>query len=209
MQENKYLFLLDPGHGGVIDGVPQTEGKRSPKWKDGSQLFEGEFTRAIVDSLMKTSPLMKIECRNLVPELEDISLRERVQRASTFKDCYKDKKCIYVSIHANAGGGRGYEVFTSPGITEADSIATVFVKKFAETFPMVRIRTDMTDGDPDKEAGFYVLKNTSMPAILTECFFMDNEHECKSYLMTREGRHNIALAHLAAMVEIERGGLPE
>ena len=40
---SKYLWLFDNGHGGIIDGVYQTAGKRSPKWEDGTQLFEGEF----------------------------------------------------------------------------------------------------------------------------------------------------------------------
>jgi N-acetylmuramoyl-L-alanine amidase len=201
---NKYLFILDAGHGGLIDGIPQTPGKRSPVWKDKTILFEGEFTRAIVDALIKASPLLGIECVNLVPELTDIPLGMRVKRADIIKNKNKDKKCVYVSIHANAGGGKGIEVFTSPGLTEADAIATIFIKKLSDTFPMVRMRTDMSDGDPDKEAGFYVLKNTSMPAILTENFFMDNEYECKHYLMTEEGRHNIMLAHLAAMVTLEK-----
>ena len=39
---NKYLWLLDPGHG--ID----TPGKRSPLWPDGTQLMEFEFNRDIV-----------------------------------------------------------------------------------------------------------------------------------------------------------------
>ena len=51
--ESKYLWILDNGHGGMIDGVYQTPGKRSPVWPDGTQLFEGEFNRAIVDRLMK------------------------------------------------------------------------------------------------------------------------------------------------------------
>ena len=41
--ESNYLWILDNGHGGMIDGVYQTPGKRSPVWPDGTQLFEGEF----------------------------------------------------------------------------------------------------------------------------------------------------------------------
>jgi N-acetylmuramoyl-L-alanine amidase len=49
---SKYLWLFDNGHASIVDGNPQTEGKRSPKWPDGTQLFEGEFNRAIVQRLM-------------------------------------------------------------------------------------------------------------------------------------------------------------
>jgi N-acetylmuramoyl-L-alanine amidase len=34
-----------------------------------------------------------------------------------------------------------------------------------------KIRKDMSDGDPDKEANLYVIKNTKCPAVLTENFF--------------------------------------
>ena len=43
----KLVILLDAGHGGIIDGEYQTSGKRSPKWGDGSQYFEGKGNRQI------------------------------------------------------------------------------------------------------------------------------------------------------------------
>ena len=48
--DSKYIWILDNGHGGIINGVYQTAGKRSPIWADGTQLFEGEFNRAIMGS---------------------------------------------------------------------------------------------------------------------------------------------------------------
>lgn len=189
------IFLLDPGHG------RDTKGKRSDKWEDGSQLFEWEFTRAIVDRIVRWAPIFGLECTNLVPEDEDVSLTERVRRANL----YGGRGVVYVSIHANAGGGRGIEVFTSPGQTASDTIATVFINKLMSIYPAMHKRADMSDGDPDKEARFYVLTKTAMPAILTENLFMDNERECKQILMTDSGRDRIALAHIAAMVEVNRG----
>ena len=38
---SKYLYIFDPGHGGLVDGKYQTAGKRSPKFADGKVLFEG------------------------------------------------------------------------------------------------------------------------------------------------------------------------
>lgn len=199
----KHIFLLDPGHGGLINFVPQTEGKRSPKWDDCTILYEGEFTRDIVALILQWAPLFDVQCLNLVEEKEDISLKERVRRANGIMR-YEHHNCIYISIHANAGGGSGIEVFTTPGMTSSDAIATVFLKKLNAIFPAVRMRTDLSDGDPDKEANFFVLRKTAMPAILTENFFMDNEIECKEILMKKSGRHKIALAHIAAMVEIDK-----
>jgi len=200
----RYTWLLDNGHGGIIDGVYQTAGKRSPVWADGSQLFEGEFTRSIVNRLAEMLTGAGINYVVVTPELRDISLTERVRRANAH---HSGKECIFVSIHSNAGGGSGYEVYTAPGETTSDLVADVFFAKFAEEFPGCRMRDDMTDGDVDKEADFYVLRHTKMPAILTECFFMDCEPECRRILMTEEGRDRIASAHFEAIKQIEELGV--
>lgn len=201
---SRYLWLLDNGHGGVIDGLYQTEGKRSPKWDDGAILYEGEFNRSIVNRLIEMLTADRVSYVNIAPELEDIALNERVRRANNY---HHQRNCIYVSIHANAGGGTGYEVYTSPGETDSDAVATVFFNEFKNEFPDIRMRADTLDGDVDKEANFYVLTRTRMPAILTENFFMDNEQECRECLMTREGRDRIARAHYAAIMSIEEKGL--
>lgn len=199
------LWLLDPGHGGIINGIYQTSGKRSPTWQDGlisSVLYEGEFTRDIVRQLADLLKWAGIEHRIIVKGNEDMPLSQRVRHANTW-----NSNAVYVSVHANGGGGRGYEVYTSPGQTKSDEIATVFLDTFAQVFPEARPRLDISDGDPDKEAKFYVLVKTVMPAILTECFFMDTEDECRKYLMTPEGRRLIALAHYQAIAHIEKEGV--
>lgn len=192
----KRTVLLDNGHGGIINGVYQTSGKRSPQWEDGSQLFEGEFTRHIVNGIISKLTELDIPYVNIAPELEDISLSTRVNRANNYSNS------VYVSVHANAGGGKGFEIFTSHGSTKSDVFAEVFVEEFAKEFPTIKIRADKSDGDSDKEANFYVLKNTRMPAVLTENFFMDTEHECREYLMTENGRQRIIDFHVKAIQRI-------
>ena len=202
--QGRYIWLLDNGHGGIINGKYQTAGKRSPIWRDRSQIFEGEFNRAIVARIMERCCMEGLRYVNLVPEAVDISLDERVERANAF---HHMGECIFVSVHANAGGGTGYEVFTSRGTTRSDRIADIFLQKFAEEFPNIPLRTDMLDGDADKEKNFKVLRYTKMPAILTENFFMDNDLECNKYLMSRDGRDRIAHAHFMAMLHIEKHGI--
>ena len=153
---------------------------------------------------MKWAPFFGVDCSSLVHGQEDFPLSGRVRRANDIAREHSDRSCIYISIHANAGGGHGIEVFTSLGQTRSDAIATVFLEEFNTVFPEARLRTDESDGDPDKEANFYVLRKTTMPAILTENFFMDNKKECREYLLSEDGRNDIALAHLAAMVEINK-----
>ena len=203
---SRYPWLLDNGHGGVIDGLYQTPGKRSPVWSDGSILYEGEFNRAIANRLVEMLTIDRVSYVNITPEYEDISLNERVLRANSY---HSQADCVFVSIHSNAGGGKGYEVYTSKGQTLADKVADVFFEKFKQEFPEAKMRSDTSDEDFDKEANFYVLKHTKMPAVLTENFFMDNEHECKTYLMTHEGRDRIAGAHYNAIKHIEKHGLSD
>ena len=205
---SKFLWILDNGHGGIINGVPQTEGKRSPVWDDGTQLFEGEFNRAIVNRLVEELTKHNINYVKLTPSDNDISLYERVIRAKAWCQA---ADCILVSIHANYGDGTGkasgVEVFTTVGDTESDKIAQVFINKWAEIQPKVRIRTDKQDGDDDKEENFAILRKVPCPAILTENLFMDNEYECRKWLMTDVGRTEIVDVHLAAILEIEKHGL--
>ncbi len=194
------IVLLDNGHGGLINSEYQTSGKRSPIWDDGSQLFEGEFNRAIVNGIVQELTHLHIPYVNIAPEYWDVSLETRVKRANK----YADKKCFYLSVHANAGGGKGSEFFTSPGDTKSDQIATLFGEMYKEEFPDRILRTDFSDGDLDKEEHFYVLTKTIMPAILTENFFMDTEEECKTILMTKEGREKIIKFHLDAILRVKK-----
>lgn len=190
------IWLLDPGHN------KSTPGKRSPEY-GGQVLREYEFTRDIVRQLAALLKWAGIEHRVLLkPEEDNVSLSERVRRANIWNG-----HAVYVSVHANAGGGHGYEVYTSPGQTKSDAIATKFLESFATVFPEATPRTDISDGDPDKEAEFYVLVKTKMPAVLTESFFMDNKADCQKYLMTDEGRHLIAFAHYQAIANIEKKGV--
>lgn len=192
------MIILDNGHGGLINGIYQTPGNRSPVWADGSQLFEGVFNRIIVKGIAKELEKLNIKHLVLVDTEEDISLQRRVKMANKH-----GKNNVYLSVHANASGGKGFEIFTSRGDTTADLLPKYFVEEVINEFPKVRIRGDMRDGDIDKEANFYVLKHTVMPAILTENFFMDNEKECKEILMTKLGRQKIINYHVNAIVRIK------
>ena len=65
------------------------------------------------------------------------------------------------------------------------------------------MRKDTTDGDPDKESNFYVLVNTSMPAILSENFFMTNSDNCHRYLLSEQGRDRVAKIHFQMIQQME------
>jgi N-acetylmuramoyl-L-alanine amidase len=186
--------IIDNGHG------ENTPGKRSPVWADGKQLFEYEFNRDIVQRIFAALGKFGINRHILVPEYTDVSLAERCRRVNALYA--KDRTAFLLSIHANAGGGTGWECYTSPGKTKADGMSTIFYEQAEKTFGKEwKIRKDLSDGDPDKEENFYILKNTACPAVLTENFFMDTERDCR-YIMSEAGRQAVADMHVEAIKKI-------
>ncbi len=185
-------ILIDNGHG------INTRGKRSPVWAGGLQLFEYEFNRDIANRVFRTLKKERVDCELLTPEINDVSLTERIRRANAW---YVEKTCFLVSIHANAGGGTGWEVFTSPGQTESDAYATVFFNEAKTWLPDFRMRADWSDNDPDKEAKFYILTKTMCPAVLTENLFMDTLEDCM-FLLSEEGREIISRIHINSILKI-------
>ena len=63
-----------------------------------------------------------------------------------------------------------------------------------------RIRTDMSDGDMDWEEGFYILRKSLCPAVLTENFFMDSRSDLE-YLQSRAGKQAVVDTHMEGIVE--------
>lgn len=190
--------LIDNGHG------ENTPGKRSPVWSDGSQLFEWEYTRQIAVRVENELRRLGVDVERIVKENTDVSLSERVKRANEIAAKYGKSKTIIVSIHCNAssnGKGTGWEIHTSPGKTKADDLAQIFWDTAKAMFGgSWAIRGDWSDGDGDWESNFYILKQTSCPAVLTENFFMDNEKDCK-FLLSPDGKSQIIKLHVDSIIK--------
>lgn len=178
--------ILDNGHGGVINGIYQTPGKRSPNWEQGI-LYEGMFNRWVVNRIIEKLDRLKIPYYHISPENTDVSLEARVNRANRIYDA--DRNVWILSVHANAGGGTGIEGFTTLGNTVSDEIGDLILENLEHDLPDVRMRFDWTDGGRDKEKDFVILKKPKAPSCLIECGFMDNRSDYallwnESYLNT-------------------------
>lgn len=203
------LVLLDPGHGGIINRQYVTPGKRSPKFEDGTQLFEGVYNRLIVKQIHQKiidAALPDIKVYNVASGEEDAHLSRRVKFANDLWLNAGRPPAIYISIHGDANGdgsnwdqASGISVFTSKGQTKSDIFASILIDKLDDIITGVKWRKDDTDGDPDKEENFYVLKETLMPAILSENGFFTNKEECKK-MLTKEWQEQITQAHFAAIL---------
>ena len=198
--KNEFHILLDNGHG------ENTPGKRSPIWSDGTQLFEYKFNRCIVEGIAKRLKELNILHEIIVPEIKDISLSERVKRINKYSELYGTRNCLMISIHANAGGGTGWECYTTIGKTNSDIYAELFYEAAEWMWDndndkeKRKIRYDLTDGDKDKEANFTIIYGAKCPAILTENFFMDTYKDCK-YIQSIEGQEDIIEMHIDGILK--------
>ncbi len=196
---NKKIILLDAGHGGFNeDGLYITPGKRSPIWADGSQYFEGVGNRLIRREIALMLEQKGIAYHYVNVGFVDIELSDRVNIANAMCKAYGSHNCLLVSIHSNGftnSAAEGWEVFTSPGETKSDKLAEILFESMKQLFPDRKFRADYGDGDPDKEANFSMVVGPMCASVLSENFFHTNEHECRSILMTHEGRKKIARAH--------------
>jgi len=198
---SRYLWCLDNGHGRL------TAGKRSPKLKTGERLYEYEFNRDIVKKIIPQLEAQGIAYYEVVPEIEvDNFLQGRVLRANNHPSQLKK---IFVSVHSNAGPAppgkwtsvHGIETWFFHGSRTSKKIAAIFQKHLIK-------KTNWFDRGIKSQTTkqFYVLRNTNMPAILTENGFFNNETQVYD-LMKPAIRQKIADAHVAAILEIEAKGL--
>ena len=181
------IWLIDAGHGGMKDGVYTTPLTKGKQFDHGDfKIYEGVTNRKIAKLLMVEMQYADIPFLQIHDNVEDLSLTARVKKANKIKE-----PAIYLSIHSNAGKGKGFEIFTSPGNTASDPIAEEFYKDIAKDFPEYPFRADTSDGDHDKEERFTVLTETRMPAVLVELLFFDERKQAE-FLLSHVGQSRLA-----------------
>ena len=95
---------------------------------------------------------------------------------------------------------RGWSCFTTRGKTKADELATSLYEAAKNHLPGMKLRTDFTDGDPDIEKDFYIIRHTSCPAVLSENLFMDNREDV-AFLESEEGARTIVNLHVDGILQ--------
>jgi N-acetylmuramoyl-L-alanine amidase len=149
----RYKVVVDAGHGGTDPGA-----------KGVVVGWEKEFNLNIAKKVADKLNQMGFEALESRPDDNFISLQGRVEFAN------QQNADAFVSIHMNSFSNPksgGTEVY----YTREDS------KALAETVAERLAPAIGTDNRGTNTANFYVIKNTTMPAILIETLFISNKEE--------------------------------
>lgn len=153
------LIFLDPGHGGKEQGV------FDPGAVSGD-LRECDLTLDICQRIKAKLEPYNVDVR-LGPQA---SLFDRIKVANELKADY------FLSVHINAGGGTGFESYTHPyAVPRTRALQDMIHSTVYTGFLAGQGVVDRGK----KQANFYVLRETKMPAVLLECLFIDKEEDAE------------------------------
>lgn len=189
-------LLFDYGHG------RKTPGKRSPDGRLEEWKYVREIGSAVADHFRNK---LKFDVEEIVAadDPNDVPLADRVAIVNRIVKANPKQQCLLCSFHVNAAGtgkewlkARGWSVFVSRNASETS-------KQFANALfdAAVELGEKPRQYLPRQkywEAGYYILRNTKCPAILTENFFMDNKQEV-DFLLSEEGRTLVENIHIVGI----------
>ncbi|MFG6147560.1 N-acetylmuramoyl-L-alanine amidase [Halobacillus sp. B23F22_1] len=173
-------IFIDPGHGGSDPGAT------------GNGLQEKNVT---LDLALKTKDILDHEYEGHEVQLsrtgdQKLSLDERTNKANSWGADY------LVSIHVNAGGGSGFESYTYNGSyggkAETNRLRGIVHDEIVN-------QTGFRDRGK-KEANFHMVRQSAMPAVLTENGFIDNAADANA-LKSETYKTNIAKGHALGIAE--------
>lgn len=170
--------ILDYGHGGMLLGEYQTAGKRSPEY-NGQVYYEGVGNRTIGHIVERYLNEWNIPYLVACDPQLDTPLSARTDIANAYDT--EENDVFLVSIHSNAGGGTGCEWHHYPNSDNGIDIANVFYHEYNKVF--ARLIHEGYKNRGLKASNFQILRDTTMPAVLLELFFMDNIRDCTNILM--------------------------
>lgn len=192
-----FEVLIDNGHGVPVRGG----GKHSPDMS----LYEPVYCREITDMLARALTEVGIKYRLIVPETADIKLEERCRRVNEIVRANPDTDFVLISVHNNAAGADG-EWHNAQGWSgwvyrEASQKSRALADCLFDAATELKLKTRQPEPKHKYyEAGFYILKHTNCPAVLTENFFQDNREEV-AWLLSDEGKATVVNLHLMGILK--------
>lgn len=170
-------LFIDPGHGGTDTGAV------------GNGLREKDLTLAIA---LRIRDLLEgyqnVDVRLSRENDSTLSLTQRTDMANNWGADY------FISIHINAGGGTGFEsyIYTSASQNSVNYQNIIH----SEIMKLLNI---VDRGK--KSANFHVVRETNMPALLTENGFIDNPQDAEKLKQT-SFLDLIAQGHVNGLIQV-------
>lgn len=166
MNKRPYRLCIDPGHGGKDSGAVNKN----------LNIMEKDINLSVALIMRRYCWIGDYLFESYMTRREDefISLAERCKKAAFFK------VNAFMSIHTNARQMRGkpgieIEIFHCPGSIKGKEFANITLGLLlAEIKKVTKVISRGV-----KEKAFYVLKHTSMPAILVELGFISDDEEAE------------------------------
>ena len=177
MSSNKRV-CLDAGHGGLDSGALGPNG-----------LKESAMT---LDVVLRAKEILE-QRMDVVLTRHDDTFRSLEERVGICNNLWCDS---FVSVHFNSADSQdaeGREIYTTPGQNNSDKLADCIEAQSFRIIPYQRTRLGTEDGDPDKEANFYVIRKTDCPAVLVEGEFIHTERGSE-WINNPDNRQKIAEA---------------
>lgn len=159
-----FRIAINAGH---YRGTP---GKRCAKAFDPEETREWVLNNRVVSLVIKgLEAYGGYELRRVDDPtgLYDVSLRERTDRANAFG------ADIYLSVHHNAGGGSGIEVYTYLNV----GAQTLAYQKLVYDCLIEATGNKGNRARPLRQEDLFEVRETKMPAVLCECGYMDNAED--------------------------------
>lgn len=172
---NVMKLYLDPGHGGSDSGAV------------GNGLKEKEIS---LDIALKIRSILTNQYENVQIKMSRTgdsgkSLGQRTNEANAWGADF------FLSIHCNAfnGSARGYEDYIHTSLSNSSTTA-----KYQDVIHAEVIKVNQLQDRGQKKADFHVLRETAMPALLTENGFIDNAQDA-ALMKQSSWRQKVAQGH--------------
>ncbi len=169
-------LYLDPGHGGTDPGA------------QGNGLKEKDIN---LDIALKIRNLITNQYENVSVKMSRTSdatksLNQRTNEANAWGADY------FVSIHCNSfnGSARGYEDYIHSALSDSSQTA-----KYRNILHEEITSVNRLQNRGKKKANFHVLRESSMPAILSENGFIDNAQDA-ALMRDASWRQTVAQGHV-------------
>lgn len=151
-------LYLDPGHGGNDPGA------------QGKELKEKDVTLAIAKHIhsILTQDYENVSVKMSRTSDKTVSLTQRTDEANNWGADY------FLSIHCNSfnGSAKGYEDYIHSSLSSSSKTAD-----YQNTIHKEVVKKNQLNDRGKKKADYHVLRESKMPALLTENGFIDNSHD--------------------------------